>query len=36
MATLGLTASLSVIKQARAEIRGEVSAGASHSHGHTH
>jgi Co/Zn/Cd efflux system component len=36
MATLGLTASFSVIKQARAEIRGEASAGAAHSHGHSH
>ncbi len=36
MATLGLTASFSVIKQARAEIRGEATAGGSHSHGHSH
>ena len=36
MATLGLTASVSVIKQARAEIRGEAPAAASHSHGHSH
>lgn len=34
MATLGLTASFSVIKQARAEIRGEASAGAPHFHSH--
>jgi Co/Zn/Cd efflux system component len=36
MATLGLTASFSVIKQARAEIRGEATVGGSHSHGHSH
>ncbi|RZO93706.1 MAG: cation transporter [Limnobacter sp.] len=36
MATLGLTSSFSVIKQARAEIRGEAPAAASHSHGHSH
>jgi Co/Zn/Cd efflux system component len=36
MATLGLTSSISVIRQARAELRGEISAGAPHSHGHTH
>ncbi len=36
MATLGLTASFSVIKQARAEIRCEAPAAASHSHGHSH
>ncbi|MDP3271376.1 cation transporter [Limnobacter sp.] len=36
MATLGLTASVSVIKQARAEIRGEATVGGSHSHGHSH
>ncbi|WP_291813558.1 cation transporter [Limnobacter sp.] len=36
MATLGLTASFSVIKQARAELRGEATAGAAHSHGHSH
>jgi len=36
MATLGLTASFSVIKQARAELRGEAPAGDSHSHGHSH
>jgi cation diffusion facilitator family transporter len=34
MATLGLTASVSVIRQARAEIRGEAPAGTSHSHSH--
>lgn len=36
MAILGLTSSFSVIKQARAEIRGEAPAAASHSHGHSH
>ena len=36
MATLGLTSSFSVIKQARAEIRGEAPAADSHSHGHSH
>ncbi|HEX4916647.1 MAG TPA: cation transporter [Limnobacter sp.] len=36
MASLGLTSSVSVIRQARAEIRGEASAGSSHSHGHSH
>jgi Co/Zn/Cd efflux system component len=34
MATLGLTASFSVIRQARAEIRGEVSVPPPHSHSH--
>lgn len=34
MASLGVSASVSVIKQARAEIRGEVVAPASHSHRH--
>ena len=34
MATLGLTASFSVIRQARAEMRGEVSAPPPHSHSH--
>lgn len=34
MASLGLSASISVIKQARAEIRGEVVSHASHSHSH--
>lgn len=34
MATLGLTASVSVIRQARAEIRGDAPSGASHSHSH--
>lgn len=34
MATLGLTASVSVIKQARAELRGEAVAQAPHSHSH--
>ena len=34
MATLGLTASFSVIRQARAEMRGEVSVPPPHSHSH--
>jgi len=36
MATLGLTASVSVIGQARAELRGEAPAADPHSHGHSH
>ncbi|HEX4843571.1 MAG TPA: cation transporter [Limnobacter sp.] len=36
MAFLGLTSAIGVIRQARAEMRGEATEGASHSHGHSH